>query len=109
MHPEMSHRPIILVSLLVSSAAYAVPPGSKLPHGANHHIGDASFVAAFGRAPTDKDPERVRMTTHLRHVHDWLASRPATKPELAATRAKILASLDAYVAKGTTPKNAALA
>ncbi len=103
-------RPLVLVSLLASSTAFALPPGSDpvLRSGANHHIGDESFVDAFGRAPTAHDAERVRMTTHLQHVHDWLASRPATRPELAAKRAAILAAFDTYIAKGTTPKNSNL-
>src|SRR5215218_7794094 len=103
-------QPIVLVSLLVSTAAYALPPGADpaLRSGANHHVGDESFVAAFGRAPTAADDERVRMTTHLQHVHDWLASRPATRPDLAAKRAALLAALDRYIAKGSTPKNADL-
>ncbi|CAN5724153.1 hypothetical protein BH11MYX3_BH11MYX3_16650 [soil metagenome] len=103
-------RPLVLVSLLVSSTALALPPGSDpvLKSGANHHIGDDSFVDAFGRPPTSHDAERVRMTTHLQHVRDWLASRPATRPELRAKRAAILAAFDVYIAKGTTPKNSNL-
>ncbi len=104
------HRPLVLVSLLVSSTALALPPGSDpvLKSGANHHMGDESFALAFGRPPTPHDAERIRMTTHLQHVRDWLASRPATRPELAARRAAILAAFDGYIAKGTTPKNSNL-
>ena len=100
---------ILLVSLLASTA-YALPPGADpvLRQGANHHIGDESFVALFGRAPTPRDDERVRMTAHLQYVHDWLASRPATRPELAGKRKALLDALQRYVAKGTTPKNANL-
>ena len=98
-----------LLALLASTSAYALPPGGeidlKLRQGANHHIGDASFIAKFGRPPTTHDSERVRMTTHLQHVHDWLASRPATRPELAAKRAEIVKALEVYIAKGTTPRN----
>ena len=103
-------RPILLVSLLVSTTAHALPPGADpaLKAGANHHVGDESFVKLFGRAPTAEDNEQLRMTAHLQHVHDWLASRPATRPELAAKRAQLLAALQAYIAKGTTPKNADL-
>jgi len=103
--------PLVVASLAaLSSSAFALPPGAPpaLRQGANHHVGDDSFVAKFGRAPTARDDERVRMTTHLRHVHDWLASRPATRPELAKRRASLLAAFDAYIAKGTTPKNADL-
>ena len=88
----------------------ALPPGHdpRLREGANHHIGDQSFIEKFGRAPTSHDDERIRMTTHLQAVHDWLASRPATRPELAAKRAALLAAFEKYIAKGTTPKNADL-
>lgn len=103
-------RPLVLVSLLVSATAAALPPGSSpsLETGANHHIGDAGFIEAFGRRPTRHDDERVRMTTHLQHVRDWLAARPPTKPELAPQRAALIAALDRYIAKGTTPKNTLL-
>lgn len=72
-------RPLLLVSLLASATAYALPPGSvpTLETGANHHIGDASFIEAFGRPPTRK-------------------------------RAALIAALDRYIAKGTTPKNTLL-
>ncbi|MEO7094197.1 MAG: hypothetical protein ABI175_13160, partial [Polyangiales bacterium] len=76
--------------------------------GANHHIGDAGFIEAFGRPPTRHDDERVRMTTHLQHVREWLAARPPTRPELAPQRAALIAALDRYIAKGTTPKNTLL-
>jgi hypothetical protein len=106
----MSRHPILLASLLVSTTtAYALPPGGeidlKLRQGANHHIGDDSFIAKFGRPPKLTDAERLRMTTHLQHVHDWLAGRPATRPELAARRTAILQALEKYIAKGTTPRN----
>ena len=103
-------RPLLLLSLVASATAYALPPGSvpTLETGANHHIGDVSFIEAFGRPPTRHDDERVRMTTHLQHVRDWLAARPPTKPVLAPQRAALIAALDRYIAKGTTPKNTLL-
>ena len=103
-------RSILLVSLLASTTAYALPPGADpmLREGANHHKGDDSFVALFGRAPTEADDERLRMAVHLQYVHDWLASRPATRPELAGKRKALLAALQRYIAKGTTPQNTSL-
>ena len=94
--------------LCASSAAFALPPNSPYREGANHHVGDDSFVAQFGRAPTPRDSEPARMHAHFAFVRAWLASRPATKPELAGKRAQILAAFDAYIAKGTTPQNAHL-
>ncbi|HPH68869.1 MAG TPA: hypothetical protein PLF40_24110 [Kofleriaceae bacterium] len=73
--------------------------------GANHHLGDDSFVATFGRLPTAADGEKLRMRVHLRYVHDWLAARPATSPALAPQRAQLLAYLEDYIALGITPKN----
>jgi len=98
---------LVAMVSLISTSALALPPGHapKLRQGANHHIGDDSFIAKFGRAPNEHDGERVRMTTHLQHVHDWLASRPATRPDLVEKRAAILAALDRYIRKGTTPRN----
>jgi hypothetical protein len=95
----------VLAVALSSTAAYALPPNSPYREGANHHVGDASFIAKFGRRPTARDSEAVRMHEHFAYVRALLAARPPTKPELAAQRAKILAAFDAYIAKGTTPEN----
>jgi hypothetical protein len=45
--------------LAVSTSAFALPPGADpaLRDGANHEVGDDSFVAVFGRLPTDADGE----------------------------------------------------
>ncbi len=93
--------------LLAASTAFAVPPPptSHVRVGANHHIGDDSFIAKYGHNVDVHATERDRMHQHLQFVRDWLASRPATKPELQARRAEILADFDAYIAKFTTPKN----
>jgi hypothetical protein len=73
--------------------------------GANHHLGDDSFVAKLGRPPDAADPEPLRMRVHLEYVRDYLDARPATRPALAAKRAELLSYLDDYIAKGTTPIN----
>lgn len=108
----MPRRSLVLLpaSLLLAAQAFALPPGRQgdRREGANHHVGDDSFVARFGRRPTTRDSEQTRMTTHLRHVRAWLASRPATRPELADQRAALLGYLDDYIAKGTTPANSHL-
>lgn len=102
-------KPVSTLSiLLVTSTAFALPrPNSRVQSGANHHLGDTSYEKTHGgQRPASHEVEGERMTTHLQYVRDWLASRPATKPELAAKRAEILAHFDAYIAKRTTPKNA---
>jgi len=103
-------RPLIAAVVLCvsSSIASALPPderGRGLVEGANHHLGDASFVAAFGQEPAAADREKVRMRVHLAHVHAWLASRPPTRPELGARRAELLGYLAEYIAAAVTPLN----
>lgn len=73
--------------------------------GANHHLGDDSFIAAFGRVPDAGDSEKLRMRTHLTYVHDLLAARAPTAPELASRRGQLLGYLDDYIALGITPAN----
>ncbi|MEO8702614.1 MAG: hypothetical protein ABI867_21400, partial [Kofleriaceae bacterium] len=73
--------------------------------GANHHLGDDSFVAKFGHAPTSADSEKLRMHVHLAYVRDELGARAATRPELAARRGELLGYLDDYIAAGITPRN----
>jgi hypothetical protein len=102
--------PVLLGSLFLatSSTSHARPPNTDdrgFRDGANHHIGDESFVTRFGRAPVPQDSEALRMNTHLAHMHDRLAAGSATRPELAPMRARVLAALGEYVAKGTTPDN----
>ncbi|MEZ4410560.1 MAG: hypothetical protein R3A52_29375 [Polyangiales bacterium] len=98
-----------LVSLsLVASSGGAIPPGASrrgFVEGANHHRGDAGFVAEVGRAPTAGVDEHARLRAHLRDVRAWLASRPPTRPELATRRAELLGYLDAYIARDATPWN----
>lgn len=84
-------------------AVSATPPVHRA--GANHHLGDDSFVARFGRLPVAADSELLRMRVHLKYVRQQLVSRQATAPELEARRALLLGYLDEYIAKGTTPVN----
>lgn len=87
--------------------AQATPPAapSSFRDGANHHLGDDSFIAAFGRPPTTHDSEKVRMQTHLRYVRARLAQQPATAPSLVRQRQALLRFLDDYIALGITPRN----
>lgn len=91
----------ILALLLVTTAVNARPHRG----GANHHLGDDSWIARFGRAPTADDSEPLRMRVHLAYVRDLLAAAPATSPALAGRRAELLGYLDDYIAKGTVPIN----
>ena len=101
---------LMLVTAVLAVHALTAPTNAQgaplvVRAGANHHLGDDSFVATFGRLPTAADGEKLRMRVHLRYVHDWLAARPATSPVLAPQRAQLLAYLEDYIAIGITPKN----
>ena len=104
---DMAKRFTVAVPiLLAASTSFALPrPNSHVRAGANHHLGDDSFVVKYGHNVDIHASERDRMHQHLQYVRDWLASRPATRPELEQRRAEILAHFDAYIAKHTTPKN----
>jgi len=65
----------------------------------NPHIGDESFVAAFGRLPTAHDDIALRVATHVGYVARRLRERASSDPR----RAALLDALDAYVAAGRFP------
>jgi hypothetical protein len=98
---------IVGLWLVGTSSAQAPNTDRSFLEGANHHLGDQAFIAEFGRAPTELE-EQLRIRTHFLAVKELLASRPATRPELAENRAKLLAHFDDYIAHGTTPRNAHL-
>jgi hypothetical protein len=97
----MRHALVFLAVTALVSVGSAHPTRD----GANHHLGDDSFMARFGRAPTPLDGEALRMHVHLEYVRELLGARPATRPELEARRAELLGYLDDYIAKRITPKN----
>lgn len=101
---------IVPFSLAFAATSAALPPGESrgFRDGANHHLGDDSFVAQTGRAPGRADDEKLRMHTHLGYVRALLASRPATATDRAARRTELLGYLDDYIARGITPRNEAL-
>lgn len=94
---------LVVWATLLTPMAFALP--ATLRAGANHHLGDDSFIALFGRAPVAADSEALRMRVHLQYVRQQLGARRATTPELDARRAQLLGYLDEYIAKGTTPVN----
>ncbi|HEV7554560.1 MAG TPA: hypothetical protein VGO00_03835, partial [Kofleriaceae bacterium] len=101
--------PTIALLLTVAAAtSFAAPYDNRgFVDGANHHVGDAGFRAREGREPTAAD-EKLRMHDHLVYMREVLGSRPATRPDLASARARLLGYLDDYIAAGTTPHNEAL-
>ncbi len=95
----------LILALLVVGVVSSVGAADGIRDGANHHLGDDSFVAAYGRVPDASDSETVRMHVHLAYVRELLGARAATSPALAARRAELLGYLDEYIAAGTTPQN----
>ncbi len=105
---------VALLSLAAQTStrvAHALPPDGHargFVEGANHHLGDSSFVARFGRAPTALDDEALRMRVHLEYVRALLGATPATDPSLEGRRKELLGYLDDYIDKGVTPRSLTL-
>ncbi len=94
-----------ILALLIVGVVSQVSAAEGIRDGANHHLGDDSFIATYGRPPSADDSEPLRMHTHLVYVRELLAARAPTAPELAGRRAELLGYLDDYIAAGTTPHN----
>ncbi|MGI4884836.1 MAG: hypothetical protein ACRYFR_07745 [Janthinobacterium lividum] len=82
-------------------------PGALAP--VNPVVGDASFVARFGRGPTAGTPDALRIQTHLAYAEQQLRQRtPGALPAaLRQRRAHLLDLLHAYWQAGVFPQNAA--
>jgi hypothetical protein len=110
MAPASSILGAALVGLLVS------PPGARVdrpierraPHtidSVNRVIGDASFVAMFGRAPGPDDPVLLRVAAHLAFAEALLRAADVSHlpAPLRARRAESLDRLRAYRMAGQFP------
>ncbi len=91
---------VVLLSLLsLSSRAEALEP-------VNAVVGDAGFIAAYGRAPTSEDAEITRIRAHLRYV---IARLRATETMVSAAplveRERLLGVLERYAEAGRFPHN----
>lgn len=73
----------------------------------NQVLGDASYVATFGRFPSRATPDKVRLQTHLSYVERMLRARPADHLTFAQQqrRARALDHLRAYWQTGIFPRN----
>jgi hypothetical protein len=71
----------------------------------NPVIGDASYVAAFGRLPTAADDPTERVRTHLAYVEARLRARDVSNlsPAARAARTRTLDHLRAYWRRGEFP------
>ena len=96
----------VVMSIVVAAPSFALPPNERpgFREGANHHLGDDGVIAAE-LGESSNVSESVRMHDHLVYVHDFLASRPATRPDLEPRRTELLGYLSDYIAKGVTPRN----
>lgn len=65
----------------------------------NPELGDESFVATFGRLPTEHDDVALRVATHVGYVARQLRDRDVSHPR----RSALLDALDSYVAAGSFP------
>ena len=78
------------------------------PDPVNAVVGDVSYVARFGEAPTAATPDSVRIQTHLAYAEQQLRRRTPTA--LPATqrqrRAQLLDLLHDYWQAGVFPRNA---
>ncbi|NMO15209.1 hypothetical protein HPC49_01395 [Pyxidicoccus fallax] len=97
------------VLLLASLLACGSPPAPQPPHtdSVNLVLGDASFQARFGRSPTARDSEDLRIRVHLEHVLELLRQRPTAhrSPAAREARARNLERLAAYIRAGVFPRN----
>ncbi len=75
----------------------------------NPVVGDASYVARFGRGPTARTPDALRVQTHLAYAEQQLRRRtPAHLPAARRQRrAHLLDLLHAYWQAGVFPRNEA--
>ena len=109
--------PLFLVMLslveLVQLATRLVGPGGAAGPVAlapvNPVVGDASYVARFGRGPTARTPDALRIQTHLVYAELLLRQRtPAGWPAaLRQRRAHLLDLLHTYWQAGMFPRNEA--
>ena len=98
-----------LAALTVALFTLAPPPAPRSAPPINSIVGDASYLATYGRAPEAATDEDLRIRTHLKYVLRELraAPAPAASPDLREARALNLARLERYIAIGEFPRNPA--
>jgi hypothetical protein len=86
---------VVLTALATPSRADSV----------NAEIGDASWVAAFGHAPSGTVDETTRIRTHLAYVAAELRHREVTLSDARRrARSAALTTLERYAARGVFPR-----
>ncbi len=100
------HYVLVLLSLSLmwfqSSPAWAAV---NMQHSVNAVIGDRSYVARFGEAPSPQTSEKLRIQTHLAYVETQLReSTPLViSPALYTRRQALLNHLQTYWQQGVFP------
>lgn len=110
MRPASLIASIALFSLGSFAPACSSAPSPEASDGSvNAVLGDTSFQAAYGRAPTAGDEEHTRITTHLRFVEAELRARDVSNlsEPLRVARMKNLQGLHDYWTAGVFPRNVA--
>lgn len=95
---------ISILAILIIAVATSVA-AARTVGPINPVIGNASFVLAYGRAPTVDDPAALRIQTHLAFVEARLRARDvsALPPAARAMRARLLDELHGYWRTGQFP------
>jgi len=99
---------VTIVGFLASPSARGfVPVAPTASTTVNPVIGDAGFIAAFGRAPDVRDDEDLRIAAHLSYVEILLRQRPTDdlSPQLRAERERNIQRLHDYRMRGVFPRN----
>lgn len=93
--------PLRSVATLFLLLVLAARPAAAAPDAVNAAIGDASWLATYGRLPTSDDDEGARIATHLTYV---LAQLRAATPLGQTRRTAALDALESYIARGQFPR-----
>jgi hypothetical protein len=102
---------VTAVALALTTATASTPSPDPASHRAdgpiNAVLGDASFLAAFGRLPDARTDDRLRIRTHLRWVRHRLEAAPDghLPAGLRSARARNLERLARYIEEGRFPRN----
>jgi hypothetical protein len=108
----------LIAALVLSAGGYSLyrttadvasssPSPSNTVRPVNSVIGNESFRATFGTAPSRNTPERLRLQTHLAYVEALLRSRPrpSLSPDQKTRRSAMLDALRQYWMTGQFPRN----
>ena len=99
-----------ICAALLATLAGAAPARAEPVAPINAVVGDASWVARYGRLPTEADArerDELRHRVHLEWIEGHLRAAPVDHlaPKARAQRARLLDALAAYRARGVHPVN----